>query len=681
MNSPTRFALFPALARLVFAAALCLLAPATGWCANATGSAPQGQNPPAGQQAAPKAAAPQSSTPDGVTPSGPTPDEPTPDGAASSSPIWTVPSGTPNGNQILGILRAKQKAAGNQTNAVPDTQDVPKETDQGQADATPKPALQLAPQLNATASEAPNQTGNATAQNHLTNATAPAGNQTAGNATAALSIIAPNATIATNATNETRATNATNATGSTKAAGGNGTKAQPEHVNATNATASPGTGGNQTQAAPKAQPIGLPLPAPDKPIVTFQAGTTGQGAFTTVITCAPLSGQLGRTRQQVAASLTQQGRSKAMDIFFHRLYTPNAKGELPHMEPGFKAHVLSLLEVVDQPRLFNGKGLGELCAQTMYSLPQHVFNQLRPRRVELKNFCYSAPELSLEAMRTQARYAAMDRMLLQAAPQYTALTREQRTMLLHNLKTKQQFDWFSNDMCMSASADIIPMQMEREINKALGRLPDAPPPAGPKVAYQLDLKGQDAGDPVPEWGKDIGVFTDFQGKCLGSTAPKGATALFPLTTGQDFDVSIFVANVFDLPQKPGKSARFPLFSLRYENGLWEDYSLIAGYDDKLQPQAVYRVGSIVTNTLPWIDAVNFNEYKVVKRGSLMKLFVNGQFVFYFSTGGNSLTGVRLPLPWKARLYDLVVTEPGQSSVSQTSQTSQTGQASAKDTTP
>ncbi|MFW5488966.1 MAG: hypothetical protein ACNI3A_11230 [Desulfovibrio sp.] len=641
MNSPTRFALFPAFARLVFAAALCLLllAPATwgkrGWCANATGSAPQGQNSPAKQQAAPKASAPQSSTPD--TPSGPTPDGPRPDGAASSSPIWTVPSGTPDGNQILGILRAKQKAAGNQTNAIPDTQDVskdvPEKTDQGQA----ANATALTNAANATGGN-----GTKAQSEHVnaTNATAPVGNKTAGNATVPL------------ATNATHTTNA--------------------------------TGTNQTQAAPKAQLVGLPLPAPDKPIATFQAGTTGQGAFTTVITCAPLSGQLGRTRQQVAASLTQQGRSKAMDIFFHRLYTPNAKGELPHMEPGFKAHVLSLLEVVDQPRLFNGKGLGELCAQTMYSLPQHVFNQLRPRRMELKNFCYSAPELSLEAMRTQARYAAMDRMLLQAAPQYTALTREQRAMLLHNLKIKQLFDWFSNDMCMSASADIIPMQMEREINKALGRLPDAPPPAGPKVAYQLDLKGQDAGDPVPEWGKDIGVFTDFQGKCLGSTAPKGATALFPLTTGQDFDVSIFVANVFDLPQKPGKSARFPLFSLRYENGLWEDYSLIAGYDDKLQPQAVYRVGSIVTNTLPWIDAVNFNEYKVVKRGSLMKLFVNGQFVFYFSTGGNSLTGVRLLLPWKARLYDLVITEPGQAAVSQTSQTSQTGQtgqASAKDTTP
>ena len=68
----------------------------------------------------------------------------------------------------------------------------------------------------------------------------------------------------------------------------------------------------------------------------------------------------------------------------------------------------------------------------------------------------------------------------------------------------------------------------------------------------------------------------------------------------------------------------------------------------------------------------------------MKLFVNGQFVFYFSTGGNSLTGVRLPLPWKARLYDLVVTEPGQASVSgqtSVSQPAQMGQASAKDTTP
>ena len=369
----------------------------------------------------------------------------------------------------------------------------------------------------------------------------------------------------------------------------------------------------------------------------------------------------------MAASLVELGRKKALDVFLHRFYAPGKKAVLPQMTPGFVDQVQSLLAPVDQPRLFNGKEFGQLCAQSVFSLPQHAFNHLQMRRLQLTNFCYSAPELSLEAMRNKARLAAMDRLLLQVDPDYTAMNAEQRHMVLHNLRINQNFDWFSGNICMDATADIIPMQVEREIALAMGRLPETAPPSGPKVAYQLDLGGLDSGDLLPEFGKDVGLFTDFQGKCLGSTAPKGATAFFPALAGKDFDLKIYVANVFDLPPKPGKSARFPLFTLRYENGLMEAYSLNAGYDDKLTPQAIYRVGSTTTNTLPWINAVNFNEYHIVKRDSLMKLFVNGQFVFYFQTTGNALTGIRLQLPWKARLYDIVVTEPGRKTPEKTVQ--------------
>lgn len=386
------------------------------------------------------------------------------------------------------------------------------------------------------------------------------------------------------------------------------------------------------------------------------AVSSGQGAFTTVTTCAPLSAQLGTTREQVSAKLVEQGKPQALDNFFHRLYAPGKDRKLPHMTPGFIAHVRSLVRAVGSPSLFNGKELGQLCVENVYSLPQHVFLDLQMRRMELKNFCYTAPDLTLEAMRTKARLAAMDRLLLQLSKDYTALDTEQRHLLLHDLHFDERFDWFGNDLCMDVRADVIPMQIQREIAKALGRIPDVPPASIPKVAYQLDLDGLDSGDLVPEFGNHVGLFTDFQGKCLGSTSPKGATASFSMLAEEDFDLRLYVANVFDLPQKPGKSSPFPLFTLRYENGLTENYSIKAGYDDNLSPQAVYQAGAITTNTMPWINAANFNEYRLIKRKSLMKFFVNGRFIFYFTTSGDNLTTVRLPLPWKARLYDLVVTQ-------------------------
>ncbi|WP_027183761.1 hypothetical protein [Desulfovibrio inopinatus] len=186
---------------------------------------------------------------------------------------------------------------------------------------------------------------------------------------------------------------------------------------------------------------------------------------------------------------------------------------------------------------------------------------------------------------------------------------------------------------------------------------------GDNTFYRISMAGKNPGDPYTMYGSNLIVLRDDQGKYLGSASKDGSNIAFPVTTTDAFGVDILTRNMFPLSDRVGWTDRFDLFTLIYKNGIKESYSLNVMEDENYQLMGRYFISrsgpnytgyTSSTDWLPWVNAVDFNEFKVLKANGVIRLFYNGQFIRNEPTRGDSLIRVHIPLRYGDRLYDIIV---------------------------
>jgi hypothetical protein len=179
----------------------------------------------------------------------------------------------------------------------------------------------------------------------------------------------------------------------------------------------------------------------------------------------------------------------------------------------------------------------------------------------------------------------------------------------------------------------------------------------------FDLKKLSAGSPVGGLGKNLLVLDDEEGKYVTSPSPEGSYVLLPAETGKDFSVSILIKNAFVLSDRTDRTDHFFLFRINYKNGVKELYTTdITRPSNTLWRSRYYisRSGpdlmdwTTSTDYRPWNNALDFNEYKVIKEKDLIRFFFNGEFIRSEKTMGDVLQTVKVDLREHERLYDIVV---------------------------
>ncbi len=209
----------------------------------------------------------------------------------------------------------------------------------------------------------------------------------------------------------------------------------------------------------------------------------------------------------------------------------------------------------------------------------------------------------------------------------------------------------------------------------LDELPQTPTPssAAPKrppveqrgddTVYRVSMADKKPGDPYTLYGPNIIVMRDEQGKYLACSSKDGSNLSFPATTTDAFGVDILIRNQFPLSDRAGWTDRFALFTLVYKNGIKESFSLNVTEDENYQLAGRYfisRSGPNImgytssTDWISWVNAVDFNEFKILKNNGIIRLFYNGKFIRNEPTKGDTLIGINIPLRYGDRLYDIIV---------------------------
>jgi hypothetical protein len=179
---------------------------------------------------------------------------------------------------------------------------------------------------------------------------------------------------------------------------------------------------------------------------------------------------------------------------------------------------------------------------------------------------------------------------------------------------------------------------------------------------RFDLTKMTPGSPVGGLGKNLIVLDDEEGKYVASSSPEGSYVLLPAETGQDFSVSIIIKNAFVLSDRTDRTNHFFLFRVNYKNGVKELYTTDITrpansvwrnryYISRSGPDLMDWTAS--TDYRPWNNALDFNEYKVIKDKDLIRFFFNGEFIRSEKTMGDVLESVKVDLREHERLYNII----------------------------
>lgn len=372
-----------------------------------------------------------------------------------------------------------------------------------------------------------------------------------------------------------------------------------------------------------------------------------------VSTCMDLSKNDGASMEDLQQMLLVQLRQNAVNVLFGKVYYQQSTGlDKKNYASKYTEQVAKQLEFQTEPEFYNGKQFGSLCVRAWVSMPAQRVPTISPRQVRLDNFCYQTePGQSRETLRKLATTAAVDRVLENIAPG-----------TLVPLQFRQQIEDGSTingsirklderTYCLSISVNVIPLQVNMLANKE-EKAKEAPAIKEPKPGFSLNLKNFKEGDLTPDFGENIAVFKDTEGKSLGSNSRKGATAMINLSSKTNYKALIYIKK--DIPYDFLHSEDLLLFTLHYKNNKYEPYSFKLTLTDDNQPMAYFRSWSYSTEAFRWANAANFNEYRVEKKDGLIVFFYNGKFMYNFPSEGDELVQIKVPLRWNDRFYNVLI---------------------------
>jgi hypothetical protein len=376
-----------------------------------------------------------------------------------------------------------------------------------------------------------------------------------------------------------------------------------------------------------------------------------------VSACVDINKSHAKDLETVKQTLLKNMQQQAPRVLYAKLYgDPNTHVSTNQFSVDYNDDVAKRLVMQGQPEYFNGDNFGELCVRAWYSLPEQQVVTVAAKTVSLKSFCYQEDGLNPQDLADKARMAAVERLIGNMAPGARA-PEEYRRRLLEKAKVAGQLSPIDpTTYCLDIAVDLIPLELETFIPQLKTEAPAAPKPQPLSPVKppdcSLDLSKYKEGDLAKEFGKNIAVYQDENGKSLGVNIRAGGVAVVPLKGAEAFGCSVLVKKAVAYEFKHSEIVE--LFTLHYKNQKYEPYAFKIALNDQGLPIAYFRSWKNATDYFTWSNATNFNDYHIVKKDKKINFFYNGKFIFTFPAQGDSPAFVRIPLNWDDRLYNVLI---------------------------
>lgn len=187
-----------------------------------------------------------------------------------------------------------------------------------------------------------------------------------------------------------------------------------------------------------------------------------QNTVSTKTSCIQQSAYPDNTLNEQKKILIEKAKQESLEELYGALIfssTDIVNGKLQSDE--IKSRAVGAVRVKGNPSFYNGKNLGEICADvTSYVTPADII-KFSPKQVSLQNFCFNDTSVSMRDIKTEARLSAYKEMLIQYKPSLKNISKVEAEKLLHGFKeSNTKFDFDTASYCFNAVGTILPYELE-----------------------------------------------------------------------------------------------------------------------------------------------------------------------------------------------------------------------------
>lgn len=162
--------------------------------------------------------------------------------------------------------------------------------------------------------------------------------------------------------------------------------------------------------------------------------------------------------------LIQQVKRNAIEELFGAKLHANTtihNGKL--LSDTIKQSAIGNIRIKGQPIFYNGNNFGEMCTKIKAYITQEDYEKYQPQIVSIKRFCYNRPDIALNQLKSQAKYAAYKRAITKYKPKLHNISNKLAEELIQGFEfSNESLDIQTGVYCMDFSATFYPYQLDLE---------------------------------------------------------------------------------------------------------------------------------------------------------------------------------------------------------------------------
>ena len=125
-----------------------------------------------------------------------------------------------------------------------------------------------------------------------------------------------------------------------------------------------------------------------------------------------------------------------------------------------KSRAVGAVRINGNPSFYNGKNLGEICADIKVYITKKDLKKYSPKKVSLTHYCFNDPSVAMKDIKTQAKYGAYKEIISQYKPAMK-VTGKQAEQFIHGFTiSNDKFDFDTTSYCFNAVGTILPYELE-----------------------------------------------------------------------------------------------------------------------------------------------------------------------------------------------------------------------------
>lgn len=194
----------------------------------------------------------------------------------------------------------------------------------------------------------------------------------------------------------------------------------------------------------------------------FNHSTIQNKLKTTKTSCIQQSNYPNKTLDEQKKILIEQAKFNALgELYGHLLYAKTDLSNGKITNDSIKQRAIGNVRIEGNPTFYNGQNLGEICSNITAYVTQKDLEKFKPKKVELKNFCYNNPSTPTNQIKEKAKYKAYKASIEKYKPSMKNISNKHAESLIHGFKTSnEKFDFNTGVYCFDSVATLLPYELE-----------------------------------------------------------------------------------------------------------------------------------------------------------------------------------------------------------------------------